>query len=156
MDSAFDTIFGLPTHVLVVHFVVVLLPLAAIGAVIMAIKQRWSVRFGPFVVAIAFVGLGVTVVAKESGQAFAERVGTPQPHAELADTLPYFALALFVTVAALWLLDRNGSAKRKRPIGVAILAIVVIAVAALTTLWTIRVGHSGSEAVWQEIVQQTQ
>jgi H+/Cl- antiporter ClcA len=122
----------------------------------MAIKQRWSVRFGPIVVVIAFVGLGVTVVSKESGQEFAQRVGTPQPHAELADTLPYFALALFVTVAALWLLDRNGSAKRKRPIGVAILAIVVIAVAALTTLWTIRVGHSGSEAVWQEIVQKTQ
>ena len=66
MDSAFDTIFGLPTHVLVVHFVVVLLPLAAIGAVIMAIKQRWSVRFGPIVVVIAFVGLGVTLPSRSS------------------------------------------------------------------------------------------
>ena len=34
--------------------------------------------------------------------------------------------------------------------------ILVIAVAALTTLWTIRVGHSGSEAVWQGTVQMTQ
>ena len=155
MEGAFDTIFGLPTHVLVVHFAVVLLPLAAIGGVVMAVQQKWSVRFGPVVVALAVVGLGVALVAKESGEAFSRRVGTPQPHAELAAWLPYFALALFVCVTVLWLLDRNGRASRKRPLGTAILAIVVIAVAALTTLWTIRVGHSGSEAVWSKVVQST-
>lgn len=152
MEGAFDTIFGLPTHVLVVHFAVVLLPLAAIGGVVMAIKQKWSVRFGPAVVALAFVGLGISVVAKESGEAFANRVGTPQPHAELAGWLPYFAFALFVCVTVLWLLDRRARSGRRRPLGTAILAIVVVAVAVLTTLWTIRVGHSGSEAVWQKVI----
>lgn len=155
MEGAFDTIFGLPTHVLVVHFAVVILPLASIGAIVIAIKQKWSVRFGPVVVALAFVGLGFAVVGKESGEAFAARVGTPQPHAELASSLPYFAFGLFVTVTILWLLDRKARGARKRPLGAAILAIVVIAAALLTTLWTIRVGHSGSEAVWSKVVQST-
>lgn len=44
--NIFDTITGLPVHPLVVHFAVVLLPLAALALVILVIVPRWADRFG--------------------------------------------------------------------------------------------------------------
>lgn len=151
---SWDSVFGLPTHVLVVHAAVVLLPLACVGAVVMAVRADWSRRFGPAVVVVAGAGLVAGFAATRSGEEFSRRVGTPQPHAELGDVLPWIALAFFALVLALWLLDRRGAGRR--PTGVAVLAVVVVAGAAFTTLWTIRVGHSGSEAVWEPIMQNTQ
>ncbi len=149
-----DSVFGLPTHILVVHAAVVLLPLASVGAVVMAVRSDWSRRFGPVVVAVAAVGLVSAFLARRSGEEFSRRVGTPQPHAELGEVLPWIALAFFVLTLALWLLDRRTSGRRST--AVAVLAVLVVAAAALTTLWTIRVGHSGSEAVWEPIMQNTQ
>lgn len=60
----FDTLNGLPAHPLVVHAVVVLFPLAILGTLLIAIRPRWRVRYGPLVVAatsVASVACGVQV-----------------------------------------------------------------------------------------------
>ena len=49
-------VFGLPSHVLVVHAVVVLVPLAVLGAVAVALWPAARRRCG-------WLGVGVTVVA---------------------------------------------------------------------------------------------
>ncbi|MUH44892.1 MAG: cytochrome b5 domain-containing protein, partial [Actinobacteria bacterium] len=92
--AIFDTAFGLPLHSLVVHAAVVLVPLAAIGAVVMAFSPRFSRRFGALVVVVAIVGFGSSFIAKESGEALARRVGLPAEHAQLGDLMPVFALLL--------------------------------------------------------------
>lgn len=147
-----DTIFGLPTHVLVVHAAVVLLPLAAIGAVVMAFSQRFSVRFGPVVVAVAAVGAIAAFMSRISGEEFAERVGNPQEHAEAGALLPFISVGFFVVLLLLWLLDRRGA----RDLFTQIVAVVVIVAALIVTGWTIRTGHSGAEASWKAIVDNTQ
>lgn len=146
-----ETVFGLPLHPLVVHAAVVLVPLAAIGAVLMAVSSRFSRRFGVLVTVIAALGLIASVLAKSSGEELAEQVGMPQPHAELADPMPIIALVLAALVPALWLLDRGRPTNRRRPVPVVIVAVAGVLVAVLATVWMVRVGHTGAEAVWSRV-----
>ncbi len=147
-----DTIFGLPTHTLVVHAAVVLLPLAALGGIVMGFSQRFSVRFGPVVVAVAAVGTVAAFGSRITGEEFAERVGNPEEHAEAGELLPFIAIGFFVVLLLLWLLDRRG----RRDLLTQIVGVVVIVAALILTGWTIRTGHSGAEATWKAIVENTQ
>jgi uncharacterized membrane protein len=146
-----DTIFGLPTHTLVVHAAVVLLPLAALGAIIMGFSRRFSVRFGPVVVAVAAVGTVAAFASRISGEEFAERVGNPEVHAQAGSVLPFIAAGFLVAVVILWLLDRRGA----RDLGTHIVAVVVVVASLAVTGWTIRTGHTGAEATWKAIIDNT-
>ena len=138
--------FGLPTHVLVVHGAVVLLPLASIGAVIMAFSPRFCLRFGPLVVAVAGLGLVFSIASRQSGEVFALVQGVSAAHQQAGNVLPLFGVGLLIVVLAQWLTDRRQ--RRGRTLGGQILAVFVVAVAVLTTGWTIRTGHTGAESVW--------
>jgi hypothetical protein len=155
VDSFFDTVAGLPMHPLVVHAVVILVPLAAIGAMVMAFSPSFSRRFGVLVVIGAGSGAGAAVVAKESGERLAARVGVPELHQELGSLLPYVAAALFVLVLVFWLFDRGIPANRPRPLWLRLLAALLVVAAIGATAWTVRVGHSGAVAVWTSIVDGT-
>lgn len=156
MDALFDTVGGIPVHALVVHAVVVLVPLAAIGAVLMAVRPSFSRRFGSLVVIIAGIGAAASFVAKESGEQLAMRVGEPEPHVDLGDVMPLFASGLLVLVLVFWLFDRGIPANRSRPAWLVVLAVVMVIGAVAATWWTIRVGDSGAKAVWEPILQVSQ
>jgi hypothetical protein len=149
----FDTIGGLPIHALVVHAVIVLLPLACVGAIAIAVKPAWSRTYGLLVVACAFVATGAAFVAKESGEKLASRVGYPADHADIAKWTPVFAGLLFVAVAALWWWDRTQVDGRATLTKVAAVATVVFALVALG--WVIAAGHSGATAVWGKTIENT-
>ena len=139
-----------------VHAAVVLLPLAALGALIMGFSARFSRRFGPLVVAVAAAGVVAAFVSRGSGEELAERVGNPEVHAQVGNLLPFIALGMLVVLLALWLLDRGLPGVRpQRSLGIQVLGIVVIAAALITAGWTVRTGHTGAEAVWQAIVDNT-
>jgi len=153
-DSAFDTILGLPVHPLVVHAVVVLIPLTALGAIAIALVPRWSRRFGVLVVLGALGGTGAAFVAERSGKQLASRVGYPETHGNLGEKEKWFAAALLLVVAVLWWWDRK-HAEQPRTTAVKILAAVVIVVALAATGWTIRTGHTGSQVVYEQIIKST-
>ena len=110
-----DTVNGLPVHPLVVHAVVVLLPLAALGVVALAVRPSWRGRYGVLVVAVAALATAAIPLATESGESLEARVGDPGRHAELGDTLIWFALPLLLAAVALFWLDRR--AARRRGVG---------------------------------------
>lgn len=161
----FDLIAGLPLHALVVHAVVVLLPLTVLGAVAIALVPRWSRRFGVLVVGGAVLSVITAFVAVQSGEQLATRVGTPQPHFDIARWLPWFALVLLLLAAALWLIDRradrddhrvgNRRAVPSRSGGTKLLAALTVAVALAALVWTVRTGDSGARAVWGPVVDST-
>lgn len=155
MDSLFDTVAGLPVHPLVVHAAVVIVPLAALGAIVMAFWRSFSRRFGVIVVIAAGVGAVASFVAKESGEQLAERVGEPEQHAELGDVLPLIALALFVVLLVFWLFDRGVPENRARPAWLIGLAVLMVIIAAVAVFWTVRTGHTGAEATWSAIIENT-
>ena len=148
----FDTVLGLPVHALVVHGVVVLLPLMTVVTTVWAFLPRVGRVVGWGVVA-ANAGVAVlTLVGKESGEALQERLGgtVAAEHAEIADVLPFFAFALlFASALVQALRDREVQVPDRLP------AVLTAVVALVALVWTIRAGHSGSEAVWSGIVRQT-
>jgi hypothetical protein len=145
-----ETILGLPAHPLVVHLAVVLLPLAAIGGLIMGLAPRFSVRFGPLIVAVAGGGVVAAIAARLTGERLSETIPAPEAHVQAGNLLPLGAAVYFVLVLALWLLDRRG----RRALGAQILAVLVIVTAILLTGWVALAGHTGAESVWQGIAQQ--
>lgn len=155
MDALFDTAFGLPVHALVVHAAVVLVPLSAVGAVIMVLRSSFSRRFGSLVVVIAALAAISAFVAKESGEALALRVGTPEQHAQLGDVMPVVAGGFFVVLLVFWLFDRGIPANRTRPGWLIALGVLLVAAAVFTIVWTVRVGHTGAEAVWSSVIANT-
>ena len=148
----FDTVLGLPVHVLVVHAVVVGLPLMALvtaAAAFMPTLRLWMA----WAIAVADAGVVVlTFVARESGEQLQQRLGgqVAQEHAALVRNLIWFALLVFAAAVAVAL--TRGS---RRPGRSSVAGAVGVVAAVLAIWWTVRVGHSGAQAVWQGIVQST-
>jgi len=166
------TVFGLPTHPLIVHATVALVPLAAALLVVVALWPRLRRALGPLPAVAAGLALGLVPLTLASGDKLKERLGVDNPlierHAELGDQLLPWAASLFV--AALLLLWADGwrptawstPAPAPRPgsggaawstsrVVVLAASVIVIALAVVTVVEVIRIGHSGAEAVWQGV-----
>jgi hypothetical protein len=155
MDISLDTMFGLPIHALVVHFVVVLVPLTAIGAVLMVVRPSFSRRFGVVVVVIGLLGLLGSVISRTSGETLASRIGYPDPHTELGDVFPAILAVFTAVLVVFWLFDRGVPGNRARPIWLKFMAVLLVLASAFALWWTIRVGHSGAEATWGSVIENT-
>jgi hypothetical protein len=102
-----STLFGLPTHAMVVHAAVVLIPLAALAVVLHAFWPAARRRLGVGTPILAGIALILTPLATSSGDDLEHMVGENalvRKHAELADGLLPWVFGLFVVALALWLL----------------------------------------------------
>src|SRR3954468_11440527 len=105
-----ETVFGLPTHAIVVHATVVLLPLASLVVVLHAFWPEARRRLGIVTPLLAAVALVLVPLSTQSGETLEHSVGRSalvERHAELADGMLPWAIGLFVVAVALWLLDRR-------------------------------------------------
>jgi uncharacterized membrane protein len=150
----FDLINGIPVHPLVVHAVVVLLPLAILGTLLVAARPSWRATYGPLVVLFAAAATVLMPVATSSGEALEKRVGDPGKHAQLGDQLIWFTLPLLVLLVILVVLDRRagrGAATRGRRLTTVVAGLAVLA-AVVSGVQVYRVGDSGAQAVWGDRV----
>jgi hypothetical protein len=102
-----NKINGLPAHVLLVHAVVVLFPLAAGMLVASAVSVRARRRLGWMTPALALVVLVLVPITTNAGHWLQRRLpATPaiDKHAALGDELLPWAIGIFVIAAAGWLL----------------------------------------------------
>ena len=140
------TLFGLPLHPLVVHAAVVLLPLAALGAIVIAVSERARKRYGWLVFAGAFAAGGSVVGARVTGEAFAggaTGTGALATHMTWGMLAPWPATALVVTTLLLMLTSKSTSRPLKVTLGT---LTIVAALAGLAVI--VVVGHSGATSVW--------
>lgn len=154
--AVFDLINGLPVHPLVVHAVVVLLPLAILGTVLIVAVPRWRHHYGPVVLGVAALATVLIPVATSSGEQLEKHVGDPGRHAQLGDQLIWFTLPMLVVLAVfVWLERRRGPQDQGAPArpamvqGVAALAVLAALAAGYQT---VRVGDSGARAAWGDQV----
>ena len=108
------TVNGLPSHVLLVHFIVVLAPLTALLATLCAVWLAARRRLVWLVVGLAVVNAVLTPVTTQAGEWLENRVGrSPRlhNHTELGDTMLYFSIALLVAAILLALLHVRAAAQ---------------------------------------------
>lgn len=149
MESGlFDTIGGLPVHPLVVHAAVMLLPIAAVALIIIFFVPRWRKQYGWLTMIAMAAGVGAAVVAKESGEALAARVGLPEQHQQLASILVPVAVVAFVVSAVWFWLQRKADAAQTRSIAARVVGVAAMVLAAAVIVLTVLVGHSGATAAW--------
>lgn len=143
---------GIPLHPLVVHAVVVLLPLAAVGVLAEAVVPRWRSRYGVLVVAAAVVGTALVPVATASGENLEEgrpETETLERHTELGEMVLWFAVPLLVLALLLLWIGRRSEQERPTPRWLTSVVVVLGIVAALAALvQVVLVGHSGATSVW--------
>ncbi|WP_329267902.1 DUF2231 domain-containing protein [Streptomyces sp. NBC_01451] len=158
---------GLPAHVLLVHFVVVLVPLSALAVVVGALWPSAARRMGIVLPVLALVTLVSVPLATEAGEWLEEHVdgnALVRRHAELGDGLLPWAVGLFVLATAIWWTTRRSaaaeaategqrtrSASPRSALVVRVAAAVLsVGVAAGAVVDVYRIGDSGAKAAWQD------
>ena len=150
MDSVLTSFLGLPTHPLVVHAAVVLLPLSALSLVVVVVWRWWRERFAGLSLAGLTVSVGTALLAKESGERLADIVGKPEEHADLTDILVPVTIVTW-GVAVLWFVLRRRAGSPSAGLPAMISGIVMALGAVAVTVLVGLVGHSGAQAAWGDI-----
>ncbi|QDP95908.1 hypothetical protein FOE78_08365 [Microlunatus elymi] len=145
------TINGLPLHPLLIHVVVALLPLTALMAVLGSIWPAAQRKFGLLTPLAALGVLAAVPVTIMAGDQLAAELGLGAAidrHATLARRLLPMSIALFAVTAAQWGYLRF--LPRRRWLTV-VIAAVVIAVAAGTTVQLVMAADAGAQMVWGHV-----
>ena len=154
-------VFGLPAHILLLHAVVVLAPLAGLGGILYAVRPGWrrALEWPVLVLAVAMVGL--TVVTASAGEALEHALpenALIEAHAEQGELLEVavgiFAGVVVVTTALLgpWVTARVPMLGRAGAIRWVVIVLQVLTVVAGVFLvyQTVVAGHSGAAAAWSD------
>jgi hypothetical protein len=154
---ALESFFNLPAHPLLVHIPVVCIPIAAVGAVAIAIRPRWRSTYGPLVAVFAAVGMVGAQLAIMSGEALQEarQIPTLGDHGCVGELAWAASIILFGLVVGLFVLDRWRSHPRMSRLpawATAVVAALTVAGAAGALGTAVLAGHSGAEVVWKEPV----
>lgn len=159
MDWLFN---GLPIHVLVTHFVVVIVPLTALCLVLAAAWPAARRRLGIVTPILALSALISVPIATEAGEALEEQVkesALSEVHTHLGKDLLPWAIALFVVALAHWAWYRFFTGEGRfahtltsRPARIAVTVLLALAVAAVvigSVVWVVVIGESGARAAWE-------
>ncbi|QCB51258.1 hypothetical protein E5720_20960 [Rhodococcus sp. PAMC28707] len=151
-----STINGLPAHILLIHLIVVLAPLTALLAVAASVWAGVRRRFVWFIAALSVLILVMTPLTTDAGEWLEKRVpksASVETHAELGDTMLYFAIAAVVVAALLVLLHLRERSERP-PMQWLSVAVVIVAVlvGVATIVQVYRIGDSGARAAWGDTV----
>ncbi|GAB3147091.1 hypothetical protein GCM10027258_39940 [Amycolatopsis stemonae] len=162
------TVNGLPAHVLLVHAIVVLLPLAALLLVLSALWPAARAKLaGPNAILSVLVVVLVPITT-DAGEWLERRVArTPQlrTHTELGDTALWVAIPVALLALLVWwrrretlraqAADTTEATGRRTYLGPAstavtvVLSVLSIAAAGAAFYDVYRIGDSGAQASWQ-------
>lgn len=151
-----DWIVGdLPLHPLLVHFTVVIIPLAALCVVLSAVWPAARRRLGivtPLVALAALIAVPITI---EAGEWLLERVETTDDiarHESLADVMLPWAIAMCAVAVVQWLWYRFGtkSGRTLRLAATIVLAVAAAVVAVGSIVTIVQIGETGARSVWSE------
>jgi uncharacterized membrane protein YgcG len=164
-----NTIYsGLPAHPLFLHVPVILIPVAAIGALVLVAWPRLFARHGLWIGLVAVVALGATNLTIGAGHALRNDLNLQGPgivaqHASAADRLRavlilftallLVAVAVFRTagprVTGVGPIDGTLTAIRSSAALGAALRVIVAVLAVVSLYYVFHTGDLGAKAVWQ-------
>jgi hypothetical protein len=160
------TVNGLPAHILLVHAIVVLLPLAALLVLLTAVWPEARRRFaGPNAI-LSLLVVALVPVTTSAGEWLERRVTETallREHAELGDTAIWAAIPVAFLALVIWWRQREATpvtdvpATGRRtylaPLSGAVTRVIVV-LAVVISGWaaydTYRIGDSGSKSAWTD------
>jgi hypothetical protein len=160
-----DALLGLPTHPLIVHIPVVVVPLTAVGALATVARRSWYFQYRWVVLMMGALGALGAILAASTGEELEEGERVSQAvheHAEAGETARtvaiVFLVALIAYVAVPWLLARRSMLDERRDrVGPSWLRPVLVGAVVLTSIGAVATvidaGHSGASSVWNETEQ---
>jgi len=150
-----STFNGLPAHILLNHFVVVLAPLTAVLAILCALWPAARRRLIWLVLLLAVGTLVLVPLTINSGAWLAARVGPSTvltTHEQLGETLIYIAAALVASVTLLTAVHIRQARGRTVKFALhSVVGVLVIVAAVATLIQTYRIGDSGARAAWGNV-----
>lgn len=152
-------IAGLPAHILLVHAVVVLGPIAGLAAIVYAVAPRWRRLLAWPLGVLALLLVPISLVTAQAGEQLQKaRPATAliREHAEQGDVLKVVSVFFFVFVAAMIVVSYEPIGRRFAFLGTLrenrVVRIVLLVAGALAGAFfvyqTIVTGHSGAVSVW--------
>jgi hypothetical protein len=150
----FGTAFGLPMHPLVVHATVVVVPAAALAVLAASLWPRFRRWAGLLPLALAAAAVVLVPISTSSGESLEETVrdsSLVEKHAELADALLPWVIALTITAALGWYVSRRPASGRRRVWIVPALMTASLIAASGTIVEVALIGHSGAKAAWFDV-----
>ena len=162
------TINGLPAHPMLVHFVAVLVPVAALMLLLSVFWPAARRRLGiitPLIALVTLILVPLTTHAGEWLEHRTERDPLVRAHAQIGDQLLYWSFGVFVVAAVWWLVhdDRTTAwlaARAHRVNAVAAgraatitLTAIALVLAVGSVIQDYRIGESGAKAVWHDQAQ---
>lgn len=162
-----DTFGNIPSHPLVVHVPIVLVPLSLLATLLMVVSPALRRRLASVVIVVLAIASVATIFAAQSGRDLEEKyidAGRTIPdllksHAEMGNRLQYLVvLYLILTIA--WVVRArrsgpttrdDGSLSRRPQVVSAVVVLLAILAGATATVSTLRTGHTGARSVWEQI-----
>lgn len=150
-----ETFAGLPLHPLAVHFVVVVVPVAALVGIAVTLWPRARTYLGWFPPLLALIALISVPIASTAGEALEHSLAPSsaiEHHASYGDAVILAVGPLFGALAMQWLLGlprvaAMGDDPRLRGLRW-FAALAVIAAAIASIVMVVLAGDSGARAVW--------
>ena len=161
-------ISDLPVHVLVVHAVVVLVPLAVLGTIVVVLSPAARRRYGWLVVVVTVAATLSIPLATSSGEGLEHRLPRTAllaAHTHLGDELLVFVAGMLVALVAVMVLHQRGGTLA-RPEGpgtmttprlsgrirllAGVLAALAVVLAVVSAVQVYRIGDSGARAAWSD------
>jgi len=149
-----NVVNGMPAHVLLLHFVVVLAPLTALLEIVCGLWP--AARRGHLLwltLMLATVTMLLTPITINAGQWLYDLRTNPssilREHAERGSAMIYFSVALLavaVVLVALRLVERRSD--KRRLVIHTIVGIMALAVGISSTVQIYRIGDAGAQSVW--------
>ena len=151
--SPMNVVNGLPAHVLLVHFMVVLVPLTAVLEIVCALWGAARRRLVWLVLILAAVTMVLTPLTIDAGEWLFNLRKDPSPilreHADRGELMTYFSVALLLVAILLVVLHiLESRSDERRVASKAVMALVAIAVGIASMVQIYRVGDAGSQSVW--------
>lgn len=169
-----ETIGGVPTHPLIVHIPVVMVPLALIAVIAYFFVPGWRRPLVWVAGALSAGGALGAVLAASSGESLRERVretNALEDHAEMGETARLLAFIFFLIVVALVVYqevrsrrgDGEGEGSPPEPGKLVALAthrlmypllVVLLLISGGAAVWSLAAaGHAGAKITWEKVGQ---
>lgn len=150
---------GLPAHILLIHAVVVLAPIAGLGAIAYAVVPRWRSYLAWPLGALSLALVPVSLLTAQAGEQLQEArpaSALVHEHAQQGDVLKAVSVLFFLVVAAMLVVSFEpigsrvaflGGLRQNRVIRVVLLTAGVAA-GVFFIYQSVVTGHSGAASVW--------